>query len=108
SAPTVYRAAHWRMVPLDRLRLPAECVEAVMVEISGRKRRVPLGREAPRAIIEALAGDVDIVAVEDAVDDPRGEVGGGEPGGRFADQAEQAQRVLAIVGRGLLRIEVGE
>ena len=49
-----------------------------MVEISGGEVLVPLGREPPRAIIEALAGDVDIVAVEHAVDEPRGDIGGGQ------------------------------
>ena len=75
-------AGELRQVPVDRLGLPAEGIEPVMVEISGGELRVPVGREAPRAVIEALAGDVDIVAVEHAVDEARGQVGGGERRGR--------------------------
>src|SRR3954453_15416678 len=68
-------ARELREVPMDRLGLPSEGVEAVMVEISGRELRVPFGREPPWSVIEAFAGDVDVVAVEDAVDEPGGEVG---------------------------------
>ena len=71
-------AGELRDVPLDRLGLAAEGVEPGMVEIGRGEALVPLGREAPRAIIEALAGDVDIVAVEHAMDEARGDVGGGE------------------------------
>ena len=62
-----------------------------MIEIGRGERRVPFGREAPRAVIEALAGDVDIVAVEHAVDKTRGQIGCGECRGRAGDQVEQAQ-----------------
>src|SRR4029079_12487212 len=44
-------------VPLDRLRLAAKGGEAIMAEGSGGEARAPPGREAPRAIIEGLAGD---------------------------------------------------
>ena len=97
-----------REIPVDRLGLPAERVQAVMVEIGGGEVGVPLGREAPRAVIEALAGDVDIVAVEHAVDEPRGEIGGGEARGRLADQIEQPQRIVLVVGSRLLAIEIVE
>ena len=93
-------AGELRQIPVDRLGLPAEGVEAVMVEIGGGEVRVPVRREAPRAVIEALAGDVDIVAVEHAVDEAGGEIGGGELRGRRADEVEQAQRILGIVAAG--------
>src|SRR5690349_136283 len=79
-----------------------------MVEISRGEVRLPLGREAPRPIVEALAGHVDIVAVEHAVDEPCGEIGGGERGGRVADEVEQAKRVLRLILRGLLSEEILE
>jgi hypothetical protein len=72
-------AGELQHVPVDRLRLPAEGVEAGMVEIGGGEAAVPIGRPAPRAVVEALAGDRDIVAVEHAVDEAGGDVGGGEP-----------------------------
>src|SRR5437868_9748980 len=93
---------------MDRLRLPAERVEAVVVEVGCRERRIPLGRKAPRAVVEAFAGDVDIVAVEHAVDEAAGEKGGGESRRRLADQIEQPERIFYVVARRLLRIEVRE
>ena len=86
----------------------AEGVEPVMVEISGGEFRLPLGREAPRTVVEALAGHVDIVAVEHAVDEARGEIGGGEPRGRRADEIEQPQCILAVIAAGLLAVEILE
>ena len=80
---------------MDRLGLAAEGIEAVMVEIGGGELRVPVGREPPRAIVEAFAGDVDIVAVEHAVDEAGGEIGSGERGRGIADEVEQPQRVFA-------------
>ncbi len=71
-------AGELREVPVDRFRLPPERVEPVMVEVSGGEFRLPIGREAPRTVIEAFPGDVDIVAVEDAVDEAGGEVGSRE------------------------------
>ena len=82
--------------------LPGEGVEPVMIEVGGREFRLPFGSEAPGAVIEALASDVDIVAVEHAVDEARGEVGRGQRRGSFAHQAEQPERIFPIVGgRGL-------
>src|SRR3546814_8350639 len=53
---------------MDRLGLAAESVEPGMVEIGGGEAGVPGRVEAPGAVIEALAGDVDIVRIEHAVD----------------------------------------
>ena len=78
-------------VPVDRLRLAAEGIEPVLVEISGGEGRVPGRREPPRAVIEAFAGDVDIVRIEHAVDEPGQRRGAGE------DEIEQAQRIVAIL-----------
>ena len=50
-------AGELRQVPVDRLGLAAEGIEPGMVEIGGGEVLVPLGREAPRAIVEAFAGD---------------------------------------------------
>ena len=101
-------AGELREVPVDRLGLPAEGVEPVMVEISGGEFGLPIGREAPRPVVEALAGDVDIVAVEDAVDEAGGEIGRGELRGRGADEIEQAKRVFAVVVDRLLAVEILE
>ena len=88
---------------MDRLGLAAEGVESVMVEIGGGELRIPVGREAPRAIVEAFAGDVDIVAVEHAVDEARGEIGSGECGRCIADEIEEPERVLRLICRSVLR-----
>src|SRR5205823_9368206 len=95
-------------VPIDRLGLTTEGVESVMVEIGGGELRVPQWRESPGAIVEALAGDIDVVAVEHAVDEAGGEVGGGQPGGCRCDAIEQPKRILPVVFRRLLGIEVLE
>src|SRR4051812_48474877 len=50
-----------------------------MVEIGGGEGAVPEGCEAPRAIVEALRGDRDIVAVEHAMDEAGGDVGSRQP-----------------------------
>uniref|UniRef100_A0A0N4ZIR1 LigA n=1 Tax=Parastrongyloides trichosuri TaxID=131310 RepID=A0A0N4ZIR1_PARTI len=54
-------------VPEHRLRLAREGVEAVLVEIGGGEARLIVRQEAPRAIVEALAGDVQIVGVQHPV-----------------------------------------
>src|SRR5918993_1342604 len=87
---------------MDRLGLAAERIEPGIIEIRRGELGLPLGREAPRAVIEALAGNRDIVAVEDAVDEARGHVAGGEAGGRGRDEVEQAQRIFGgVFGRRL-------
>src|SRR3982750_4170475 len=91
---------------MDRLGLPTKGVETIMIEISGGKFRLPFGREPPRAIVEAFACDVDIVAVEHAVDEPCGKVGGGEGGGRLADEVEQPKCVLPLVRRRLFSVQM--
>src|SRR3546814_7268355 len=49
-------------VPMYRFGLPPESIKSRLVEVSGGKAWFPSGREAPRTIIEAFAGHVDIVA----------------------------------------------
>ena len=56
-------AGELREIPMDRLGLPAKSIQPVMVEIGRSEIRLPMGRESPRPVVEALAGDVDIVAV---------------------------------------------
>src|SRR3546814_5589560 len=51
-------------VPMDRLRLSSEGVEADMVEIGGGEGAVPIRRPAPRPVVEALRGDGDIRSEE--------------------------------------------
>src|SRR5687768_2780770 len=93
---------------MHRLRLAAERVEAAVVEVSRGEGRVPLGREAPRAVIEALTGDGDIVAVEHSVDEAGRHVARGKPGGGAGDEIEEAQRVGAGVVRRRLAVQMGE
>ena len=49
--------------------LPPERIQSGLVEIGGRKAWVPFFGETPWAIVKALARDVDIVGVENAVDE---------------------------------------
>src|SRR3546814_12630261 len=60
-AQRAQRYGELRRIPMDRLGLAAESVEPGMVEIGGGEAGVPGRVEAPGAVIEALAGDVDIV-----------------------------------------------
>src|SRR6476659_8629133 len=76
-------------VPVDRLGLAGEGVEAGMVEIGGGEGAVPGRREAPGAVIEALRGDCDIVAVEHAMDEAGGDIGGSEARGLGGHAAEE-------------------
>src|SRR3546814_2522493 len=89
---------------MDRLGLAAESVEPGMVEIGGGEAGVPGRVEAPGAVIEALAGDVDIVRIEHAVDEPRRHIAGREPRGAADDVIEQPHRrvvarFLAVIMR---------
>ena len=93
---------------MDRFGLTAERIEPVMVEICRGEIGVPLRREPPWAVVEALTDDVDIVAVEHAVDEAGGEVGGGERRGSLADEVEQPQSILVRVGARLLGVEIFE
>ena len=63
-----------------------------MVEIGGGEMAVPMGRPAPRAVVEAFGRDRDIVAVEHAVHEAGGDIGGGEPRGAAGDAVEQPRR----------------
>src|SRR3546814_17004425 len=58
-----------------RFGLPPESIKSRLVEVSGGKAWFPSGREAPRTIIEAFAGHVDIVAVEHAMNKARRHIG---------------------------------
>ena len=51
-----------------------------MVEIGCGKAGLPMGGEAPRAIIEAFPGDIDIVGIEHAMDKAGGHIGSGQLG----------------------------
>ena len=67
-------------VPVQRLGLAGEAVEAGLVEVGGGEGRVEAVEEAPGAVVEALAGDRDVVGVEHAVHEAGGEPLGAEPG----------------------------
>ena len=54
---------------MDRLGLAAKGIKPLFVKISRCKIRVKAGRPAPRAIIEAFARNVDIIAVQHAMDE---------------------------------------
>ncbi len=58
-------------VPEHRLGLPREGVEAVLVEIGGGEAWLIVRQEAPRAVVEALARDVQIVGVQHPVHEAR-------------------------------------
>src|SRR3546814_9125087 len=62
-------------------------------------RSVPGRVEAPGAVIEALAGDVDIVRIEHAVDEPRRHIAGREPRGAADDVIEQPHRRVVPLPR---------
>ena len=87
---------------MDRLGLAAEGVETSMVEIGSGEMAVPEGRPAPRSVIEALGGNRDIVAVEHAVDEPGGDVGGGEPCRAFGGPGQQARGGILVFAFGFL------
>ena len=65
-------------VPVQRLGLAGEGIEAGLVEIGGGESGVEGVEEPPGAVVEALAGDVDVVGVEHAVDEAGGEPFGAE------------------------------
>ena len=68
-----------------------------MIEIGGGERRVPGRREPPRAIIEAFAGDVDIVAVQHAMDEPGRHVPRRQACGAGDDMVEQPHRIVRLL-----------
>src|SRR3546814_21016124 len=59
----------------DLFGLPPESIKSRLVEVSGGKAWFPSGREAPRTIIAAFAGHVEIVAVEHAMNKARRHIG---------------------------------
>ena len=82
-------------VPVQRLRLAGEGVEAGLVEIGGGEAGVEAVEEAPGAVVEALAGDVHVVGVEHAVHEA-----GGEPlRAQRGDGAERRGRRARRPGR---------
>ncbi len=67
-----------RQIPRQRVGLPAEGVEAVLIEIGGGEIGIVARHEAPGTVVEALAGDVDVIGVEHAMHEARGDpVGAG-------------------------------
>src|SRR5690348_13784887 len=93
---------------MDRLGLPSERVKPVMVEIGRGEVGIPIRGEPPRPIVEALPRDVDVVAVEHAMDEPGGEIARGEPRRCLRDEIEQSKRVRLVVVAWCFRIEVLE
>lgn len=84
-------------IPVNCLGLPCEGVKPRVVEIGGGETRLPLGGETPGAVIEALPGDVDIVAVEHSMDEACGHIGRREARGALHNVTKQADRcVLSI------------
>src|SRR3546814_7872871 len=90
-AQRAQRYGELRRIPMDRLGLAAESVEPGMVEIGGGEAGVPGRVEAPGAVIEALAGDVDIVRIEHAVDEPRRHIAG-----RSEEHTSELQSLMRI------------
>src|SRR5688572_18808116 len=84
---------------MDRLGLATEGVEPDFVEISGDKLLVPFWREAPGAIVEAFASNVDIVAVQHTVDEAGRDVARGQLRGGRTNPIEQSGRILDIVAK---------
>ena len=80
-------------VPEHRLRLAGEGVKAGLVEIGGGEARLIGRQEAPGAIVETLARDVQIVGVEHPVDETRRDPARGQSGRGLDDGAQQAGRV---------------
>src|SRR5258708_3322125 len=79
-----------------------------MVEICGGEFGLPVGCKAPGAIVEAFAGNVDIVAVEHAMDKACRKIGSGEVCGCTADEIKQLERMLPILFAKRFGIEVLE
>ena len=101
-------ASELRQIPLDRLGLATEGIKSGMIEIGCGERRVPVGREPPWAIVEALAADRDIVGVQHTVDEARRKIGCGKPGGRIGYALEQSQRIGGGLADRLLAIKLLE
>ena len=77
---------------MQRLGLSAECVKTGFIEISGGELRVPIFGEAPWAIIEAFAGDIDIVGIQHAMDKASDHIGCCQIGHPFHRQPKQLCR----------------
>ena len=76
----------------------AEGVEPLGVEVGGHEVDVVGGEEAIRAVVEALAGDGEVVGVEDAVDEARHHEAGAEGGARARDGGEEARGAVRTIG----------
>src|SRR3546814_9385931 len=92
-----------------RFGLPPESIKSRLVEVSGGKAWFPSGREAPRTIIEAFAGHVDIVAVEHDMNKARRHIGCREVSRIFHYLAQQGEgwgevrvRITDQIGQALL------
>ncbi len=83
---------------MDRLGLPPETIKADLIEIGRGEARIERRGKTPRPIVKTLAGYVDVVGVEHAVDEACGHVAGGKACGAAYGVGEQALwRVGAIV-----------
>ena len=82
-----------RQVPEHSLRLSGEGVKPALVEVGGGEARLVERQEAPGAIVEAFARDVQIVGVQDAVHETRGDPSGGKASRGLDDRLEQGRRV---------------
>ena len=86
-----------RQVPQHRLRLTAIGVQAGVVEVRGRERRVVCRQKAPGAVIEALTGDVDVVRVQHAVHEAGGHVLRRQPGYALHNGVEKGNSLRARI-----------
>lgn len=93
---------------MDRFGLNAKRIERVVVEIGGDEILVPDRRETPWPVIEALPGDIDIVAVEHAVDETRRQIRCREGRRCRAGEDEKPMGVRGIVVSRLFAVEVGQ
>src|SRR4029450_2887625 len=75
----------------------AERIETDLVEIGGAEFLARAGGKAPGPIVEALAGNVDIVAVEHAMDEAGCDVACSQGRGRRAGPIKQARSIFGVV-----------
>jgi len=97
-----------REVPEERFGLPPESIKTRLVEIGGGEGWVENRQEAPRAVIEALTGDVDVVGVENAMHEACGHPL--RPGARHvpADPVQERESRVFRLGVGTIGHVVGD
>ena len=86
-------------IPVQRLGLATKGIEACVIEIGGGKARLPGRQPAPRAIVEAFAGDVHVVGIEHAVDEACHHIACCKIGHALDDVVHQPHRRLIAPGR---------